>query len=104
MRLAMLLARLTMLLRCWLPFVQYAKPNVRGRRRDAVRQKWQPPLRPPQIRRMQLAVARALGKLKGWRPLRHLQLLQAPLHPGKGCFEKHLRLRQGLLGSRCLLP
>ena len=93
-----------MLRRCWPPFGQYAKRNVRGRRRGAVRQRWQPPLRPPQIRRMQLAVARALGKLKGWRPLRHLQLLQALLHPGEGDFEKHLRLRQGLQGLRCLPP
>ena len=94
-----------MLRRCWLPsFGQYAKRNVRGRRRGAVRQRWQPPLRLPQLWRMQLAMARALGKLKGWRPLRHLQLLQALLHPGEGHFEKHLRLRQGLQGLRCLLP
>ena len=104
MRLAKLLVRLTMLLRCWPPFVQYAKPNVRGRRRGAVRQRWQPPLRPPQIRRMQLAVARALGKLRRWRSLWHLQLLQALLHPGEDDFEKHLRLRQGLQGLRRLPP
>ena len=47
---------------------------------------------PSQIRRMQLAVARALGKLRVWRPLRHPQLPQALLH------------LLGLQGSRCLLP
>ena len=68
-----------------------------------MRQRWQPPLRPPQIRRMQLAVARALGKLRRWRSLWHLQLLQALLHPGQG-FENFLRLGRGQQGSRSLLP
>ena len=65
-------------------------------------QRWQPPPRLPQLWRMQLAMARALGKLRRWRSLWHVQFLEALLHPGQG-FENFLRLGQGQQGSRSLV-
>ena len=99
MRLARLLARLTTTLRrCWPPFGQCARRSEYAKRRGAERPKWQQLLLRPPHRRMQPAMARALGKLKNRRPLQHPQLLSHPHEEGD---EKHLRLFQG---QRCLLP